>query len=129
MIEQKIRNYLKAAFNLPVVHDAGQTKVEKALSVSLDVITVKTVLNVKQSFEVQATVYLRAANGYDALGYLSYGIVGNPQIDDVTAYAVSAVENVEYVEKTEILISKQVVFMIVQPYDQVREKIKIIELN
>jgi hypothetical protein len=132
MVNDKIRAYLQAAFApLPLVDDVGQTKTEQSISFNIDQqIKVSIKKDMYQDLIVPVTVFFRSSNGYEAIGYLSQKISNSPlKCEGLTVDSVEAAETIEYQEKTEIILSKNIVVHIRANYDQVKEVIKIIELE
>jgi hypothetical protein len=132
MVNDRIRGYLKAAFNpLPVVDDVGQTKTVQSVSFNIEAeIKVNIKKDSHQDLIIPVTVFFRSENGYEAIGYLSHKIANAPRTSEgLTVDSVEAAETIEYVEKTQIILSKNIIVHIRANYDEVREVIKSIELE
>ena len=133
MVIKQIEAFLTATFGLPIVADITQTKIENCVSYLIQSdIEVKNKIDCYQSLSLNITVYFRAINGYDSIGFLSHKI-GKSKANHVNDHFyianVSASESVEYESTTEIVISKDITIMMRANNDQVLERIKTIKME
>lgn len=125
-----VEEFLASTYNLPVVQDITQTKISKAIGYQIGEVKVRTQKDSHQTQQVALTVYLRAENGYDSIGYLTQKLTDSrPSGTDWKVHLTGDTEIVEYEQKTEIILSTTCTIMITINHDQVREVIKSIEME
>lgn len=127
---KRLEEILALTFQLPIVQDINQTKVERAIGYRIARDRIRTVADSRQHHEVSAAVTLRSENGYDALGWMSAKLAaGMPSGADWRIMAVGSEESVDYVSQGEILISLDVTIKMTVIHDQVKEVIKTINME
>lgn len=125
-----LEEILALTFQLPVVQDITQTKVERAIGYQITADAVRTIADSRQIHNCSARVTLRAENGYDALGWMSQKLAaGTASGHDWKILLVGGQELVEYESKGEILISLDVIVNMTVRHDQVKEVIKSIVME
>lgn len=125
-----LEEILALTFQVPIVQDITQTKVERAIGYRITSDGVRTVADSRQTHRAAVEITLRAENGYDSLGWLSAKLAsGVSSGDDWRIIPTGGDESVDYVDKGEILISLSVVVQMTIHHDQVKEKIKSINLE
>lgn len=125
-----VEEILAITFQLPIVQDATQTKVERAISYQITNDSVRTISDSRQHHQLALTLTLRAENGYDSLGWMSARLAGGPSSgEEWRITAVGAQETVDYETKGEILISRAVIIAATIHHDQVKEVIKTINME
>ena len=132
MVEQKIKSYLNAVFKLPIVANLSDTKVERAISFDIETIKISNKNNNRQDIILDVRIYFRCPNGYDSIGYLSQKIGKSYAGEDLSNFSVSsasASEEIVIKTSTEIVLSKKITIKLEANEDQIREKIKNIELT
>ncbi len=132
MIRKMLHDWLHAAYTLPVVEDITQTKIESAIGYNLQIapINVRVAADEKITFEVTFDIQYRCPNGVAGIGFLTLGLNDkDKQIPGFKIVSVDGVEIVEYMTKTEMIISKPVTAHINIEYNQTREIIKCIKFE
>lgn len=125
-----VEEVLSATFQLPIVLDITQTKVERAIGYQISRSRIRTMADSRQTHEVSLEITLRAENGYDSLGWLSAKLAaGMSSGENWRIMAVGAEESVDYVTKGEILISVSATVQMTIWHDQVKEEIRSVTME
>lgn len=121
---------LSAIFQLPIVHNIGETKVEQAIGYEISDDKARTFPDSRQIHHVTVTVTMRSENGYDALGWMGQKMAAAPGSGaGWKLIQADGHEVVDYVTKGEILISTGLFLELVTYHDQVKEQIKSINIE
>ena len=127
-VSKQIEDYLTQVFKLPIVKDVLQTKIEQVVSYKITSVKVRNYEG-RQRLSLGITVYWRNPNGYDAIGLLSQQFFMCPASGDrFTVDTIEAREHIEYLNKTNIVLSKSMLIHLDANEDITRERIKYIVL-
>jgi hypothetical protein len=127
MIRKQIEQWLAAVYQLPIVEDFTQTKVEKSISYSLQGFPVDVSIKSddKIRFEFDISVMFRCPNGIAGIGFLSTALADlKNRPPDFGLSSPNSSENIEYQSMTEMIISKQLHGFIEIENNRVRELLK-----
>lgn len=121
---------LSAIFQLPIVHNIGETKVEQAIGYEITADRVRTFPDHRQVHVVTMMITYRSENGYDALGWMGQKIAAGPGAGlNWKLVQADGNEVVDYVTKGEILISTGLFLELTVYHDQVKEHIQTINIE
>ena len=131
MIRKTLHDWIAAAYRLPVVEDITQTKVEQAISFSLEnspvLVRVKSDDIVKFNFDV--TIQYRCPNGFPGIGFLTMGLIdADNQPPGFNLVGYDGAEIIDYQTKTEMIISKVVSGFMEVERNKIRELIKCVDM-
>jgi hypothetical protein len=128
-VTHQIGQYLTETFELPIVADVTQHQNEQVVSYTIDTIRVRNEEG-GQKFELGVTCYWRNPNGYDSIGLLTQRLNNNPANEpEFEVNSTSGTETIEYIQKTEIILSKSITIHLTANKDVTRERIKSIIIS
>lgn len=121
---------LGAIFQLPIVHNIGETKVERAIGYEITNDRIRTFPDHRQVHMVTLMLTLRSENGYDALGWMGQKMAAGPS-SGVNWKLIQADGNeaVDYVNMGEIHITTGLYLELTVLHDQVKEHIQTIQME
>lgn len=123
-ITSDIEEFLRAAFNLPVVKDLGQTKIERVISYRVTNNKLVSRANSTQTLQLSIDVSLRAENGYDSTGWLGAKLSQAYGSKECKLSYISPTESVEYISPTEVIFTNPITLTCIAAMDVKKEVIK-----
>lgn len=121
---------LGAIFQLPIVHNIGETKVERAIGYEIQSDRIRTFPDHRQVHMVTLMLTLRSENGYDALGWMGQKMAAGPGSGvNWKLVQTDGNEVVDYVNMGEIHITTGLYLELTVLHDQVKEHIQTIQME
>lgn len=119
-----IEEFLHDAFDLPVVKDLGQTKVERVISYRVAANKTVSRRESTQTLQMGVNVSLRAENGYDSSGWMFAKLSEARSEKDCELTFTSPNESVEYISPTEVIFTTSITLKCTVQMDVKKEVIK-----
>lgn len=127
MIRKPIHQWLSALFNLKVVEDITQTKLEKAIGYDLSGTSIRAKVRQDKSiyFDFSFNIVFRCPVSFAGIGFITASLYNvKKRTAGMSLLGLENVEVVEHINNTEMIISKLVHATLELEYNQVREQIK-----
>lgn len=137
MIQNTIEEYLSQTFQLPVVYGLGQTMTTRSIQYAITDIKLQTRPDFSQTAYVTIDTDLRTDKGYDSIGYLSAKIAASKTTGKGWSVRITdRGERIRDMSKNDrgagypdsFVLSASLTFEITIHHDQVKERIKQMEL-
>ena len=126
-LTEQIENTLKEVFQRPIVRDITQTKIENVIAYRIDETKINHVSDYAQHLECSVILLYRGQNGYDSFGFMT-GCIERFDKSGVL-HPIDSSEVLEYINTTEIVISKIVRVFLTINQDKQRETIQQINIK
>lgn len=136
MIKSTIEEFLSQTFQLPVNYGSGQTMNTRCIQYTITDMNIQTRTDFSQTAFVEVEIDLRTDNGYDAIGYLSAKLAASKVSGKGWSVSLNSMKETikdmtsgrgtSYPDS--FVLSTPIVFEIHIPHDQVKERIKQMEI-
>lgn len=130
MIRNNLKKWLSSVFELPIVEEFNETKVEQEILFNIVGNIETRIKDGMISFSLEYEIIFRCPIDFAGIGFLTLKLSDSEKkIDGLVCSQCNSAESVEYASKTEMIIKKKMSAKFSIEYNKCREKIKIFNIS